>query len=175
MTTADLLITHASQLCVVPAASGGHQRSADLGELGLILDGALAIRPGHGVAAGPTAALRAQFSAAHEIDAAGRVAIPGFVDPHTHVVWAGDRASEFEMRVAGKMYMEIMAAGGGICAFAPRPRLARRAGRASQAAPRADAAHGTTTVGQAAMASRPPPKQRCCRLSTVCKPSSPSS
>ena len=40
--------------------------------------------------------------------------MPGFVDPHTHLVWAGDRAAEFEMRLQGKSYMEIMAAGGGI-------------------------------------------------------------
>jgi imidazolonepropionase len=40
--------------------------------------------------------------------------MPGFVDPHTHAIWAGDRAAEFEMRLQGKSYMEIMAAGGGI-------------------------------------------------------------
>ena len=40
--------------------------------------------------------------------------MPGFVDPHTHAIWAGDRAAEFELRLQGKTYLEILAAGGGI-------------------------------------------------------------
>lgn len=53
---------------------------------------------------------------AERIDAEGRAVVPGFVDPHTHLVWVGDRANEFEMRLQGKSYMEIMNAGGGILA-----------------------------------------------------------
>ncbi len=48
------------------------------------------------------------------LDAGGRVVLPGFVDPHTHVIWVGDRSAEFEMRLQGKTYLEILAAGGGI-------------------------------------------------------------
>ncbi len=50
--------------------------------------------------------------------------MPGFVDPHTHLVWAGDRAGEFEMRLEGKTYLEIMAAGGGIVSTVRATRLA---------------------------------------------------
>ncbi|HRN67415.1 MAG TPA: imidazolonepropionase [Promineifilum sp.] len=110
----DLLIHSAEQLCVVPTHDEGPQRGAALGDLGLIPDGALVARNGRVVAVGPSAELRARFQAEITIDAGGRCVIPGFVDPHTHLPWAGDRAGEFEQRLAGATYMEIMNAGGGI-------------------------------------------------------------
>ena len=148
MTSADLLIAHASQLCAIPASNGGPQRGTRLGDLGLIEDGALAVQAGHIVAVGPTAELRAHFSAAREIDATGRAVIPGLVDPHTHVVWAGDRANEFEMRVAGKTYMEIMAAGGGIMSTVRATRAASLDELVAQTKARLARmlAHGTTTI-----------------------------
>jgi imidazolonepropionase len=109
----DLLIHSAAQLCVVPGPDGP-QRGAALGDLGLIEDGAVAVRAGRIVAVGQTAVLRSQYAAAESLDANGRCLIPGFVDPHTHLPWVGDRAGEFEQRIAGVTYMEIMAAGGGI-------------------------------------------------------------
>lgn len=112
--TVDLLIHSAGQLCVVPTHDGGPQRGATLGDLGLIPDGALVARNGRVVAVGPSAELRARFQAETTIDAGGRCVMPGFVDPHTHLPWAGDRAGEFEQRLAGATYMEIMNAGGGI-------------------------------------------------------------
>ena len=112
--TVDLLIHSAGQLCVVPAHDGGPQRGAALGNLGLIPDGAVAAHDGRVVAVGPSAELRARFQAENTIDAGGRCVLPGFVDPHTHLPWAGDRAGEFEQRLAGATYMEIMNAGGGI-------------------------------------------------------------
>ena len=110
----DLLVHSAGQLCVVPAHDGGPQRGAALGDLGLIEDGAVAARDGRVVAVGPSATLRARFRADTTLDAAGRCVLPGFVDPHTHLPWMGDRASEFEQRLGGASYMEIMNAGGGI-------------------------------------------------------------
>lgn len=110
----DLLLKNANQLCIVPALDGGPQRGESLGTLDVVEDGAVAIQDERIVAIGPTRHLLATYRAEHEIDAAGCVVIPGFVDPHTHLVWAGDRAAEFEMRIAGATYMEIMAAGGGI-------------------------------------------------------------
>ena len=148
MTKVDLLIAHASQLCIVPAESGGPQRGERLGDLHLIEDGALAAQDGRIVAVGPTAELRAKYSATREIDATGRAVIPGLVDPHTHIVWAGDRASEFEMRVAGKTYMEIMTAGGGIMSTVRATRAASLDELVAQTRPRLARMleHGTTTV-----------------------------
>ena len=91
---ADLFIHSATQLCVVPHHDGGPQRGRRLGDLGIIEDGALACADGRVVAVGRTETLRADWWAPVEIDASERVVCPGFVDPHTHVVWAGDRADE---------------------------------------------------------------------------------
>ena len=85
-----------------------------LGSLGIIEDGAVAIHAGNIVAVGTTSELQASYSADKSLDASGRLIMPGFVDPHTHLIWAGDRAAEFEMRIAGASYIEIMQAGGGI-------------------------------------------------------------
>jgi imidazolonepropionase len=119
-----LLIHSAAQVCTMPAHDGGPQRGEALGDLGLIENGALAIEGGRIVAVGPSDELRATYPADEEIDASGRVIVPGLVDPHTHLVWAGDRAAEFEQRVAGATYMQIMGAGGGINATVRRTRAA---------------------------------------------------
>ena len=110
----DLLLHSAGQLCVVPSHMTGPQRGQALGDLGIIADGALAIRDGRILAVGPSTDLRRRFRAGQVIDAGGRCVLPGFVDPHTHLPWMGNRAGEFEQRLAGATYMEIMAAGGGI-------------------------------------------------------------
>jgi imidazolonepropionase len=87
----------------------------ELRELGLIPDAALLVEDGRIVAAGPSAELRGKIPAnAVVIDAEGRCVTPGFVDAHTHLVFAGNRAAEFEQRIAGATYQQIAAAGGGI-------------------------------------------------------------
>ncbi len=82
------------------------------------------------------------------IDAAGKVVLPGFVDPHTHLLWAGDRAEEFELRVAGATYMQIMQAGGGIMNTVRATRAASLDELIEQTLPRLDSmlSHGTTTA-----------------------------
>ncbi|HOU12706.1 MAG TPA: imidazolonepropionase [Anaerolineae bacterium] len=144
----DLLIHSARQLCVVPPHAHGPQRGAHLGDLGLLEDGALAIADGRVIAVGPTRELAARFHAAREIDARGKVVCPGFVDPHTHLVWMGDRAAEFEQRIAGATYMEIMAAGGGIMSTVRATRDASVDDLVAAMRPRLDRmlAHGATTV-----------------------------
>jgi imidazolonepropionase len=87
---------------------------AELGELGIIKNGAAAVQNGRFLTIAPTPDILANFTAETVIDVNGRCVIPGFVDPHTHIPWMGDRAGEFEQRLAGASYMEIMAAGGGI-------------------------------------------------------------
>lgn len=147
MENVDLLIHSAAQLCVVPAHNGP-QRGAALGDLGIIPDGALAVRQGQIVATGRAADLRARFRATSEIDATGRCVLPGFVDPHTHLPWFGDRANEFEQRLAGATYMEIMAAGGGIMSTVHQTRQASVADLVADNLPRLQRmlAHGTTSA-----------------------------
>ncbi len=110
----DLLIEHATEL-VTCASNGAPKRGAEMDDVGIIHDGAVAIHRGRIVAVGPTAHVRERISKAKRvIEARGHSVIPGLVDPHTHVVWAGERAAEFEMRLKGATYLEIFQAGGGI-------------------------------------------------------------
>ncbi len=145
MVDCDLLIHSASQLLTL---AGGPQRGTQLGNLGLTPDGAVAVTGGRILAVGPSATLRAAYTPRQAIDAGGCVVMPGFVDPHTHLVWAGDRAGEFEQRLAGKTYMEIMAAGGGIMSTVRQTRAASVQQLVDEARPRLRRmlAHGTTTV-----------------------------
>ncbi len=142
---ADLLIHSASQLLTL---QGGPQRGNRLGSLAIIEDGALAVRGGLVLATGETAELRRTVNARKTLDAGGRVVMPGFVDPHTHLIWAGDRAQEFELRIAGASYLEIMAAGGGIVSTVAATRAASVDELVAVARPRLQTmlAHGTTTV-----------------------------
>ncbi|NIW93681.1 MAG: amidohydrolase family protein, partial [Phycisphaerae bacterium] len=113
MMKSDLLIHNATQLLTC-ASSDGPKRGPAMADVGLITNGAIAISDGEIVAVGPSAEVRADYTARETVDASGKVVCPGFVDPHTHVVYAGDRVAEFELRIKGATYMEIMAAGGGI-------------------------------------------------------------
>ncbi len=106
-----MLIYNAKQLLIL---AGGPQRGSQLGDLGLIPDGALLVYEGLVQAVGPTNEMLERFPHEERFNAAGKVVMPGFVDPHTHLIFMGNRAMEFEMRLEGKSYQEIMAAGGGI-------------------------------------------------------------
>lgn len=147
-TQADLLIIHAGQLCTIPPQQGSAQRGRTLGALGLMEDGALAVRDGVVLAAGATAELAARYTGATTLDAAGRLVTPGLVDPHTHFVWAGDRAAEFERRIGGVTYQQIMAEGGGINATMRATRSASLETLVENGLKRLDLAlkHGSTTV-----------------------------
>jgi imidazolonepropionase len=147
METVDLLVHSAGQVCVVPGGDGA-QRGEALGTLGIVANGAVAVRDGMIVAVGPTADLRQTYTAKKMLDVDGRCLIPGFVDPHTHLPWYGDRANEFEMRLGGASYMEIMNAGGGIMSTVRATRAATVEQLVADNLPRLDRmlAHGTTTV-----------------------------
>ena len=140
-----MLIHSASQLLTL---SGGPQRGRDLGKLGLIQDGAILIQDETIAAIGPSGDLRAAYPHESGLDASGRVVMPGFVDPHTHLIWAGDRAAEFEMRLQGKTYMEILESGGGILSTVRATRQASVADLIGQTRPRIRSMlrHGTTTA-----------------------------
>lgn len=109
---ADLLIHSAAQ--VVTCVADAPKRGAAMQDVGLISDGAVAVKDGRILAVGPTESIRERYSAGQTINASGQIVCPGFVDPHTHVVYAGDRIGEFEQRIRRATYLEIMAAGGGI-------------------------------------------------------------
>ena len=97
----------------------------ELRELSIIDQGAMLIRNGAIERLGPQATLDSQFPADCEIlDAGNRVVLPGFVDAHTHPVFAGTRVDEFEQRSAGATYEEIAAAGGGIRSTVRKTRAA---------------------------------------------------
>jgi imidazolonepropionase len=88
---------------------------AEMRELAIIRDGAMLIRNGRVIQTGAQNEVELLIDSDCEvIDAGGRVVMPGFVDAHTHPVFAGNRADEFEMRAAGRSYQEIAASGGGI-------------------------------------------------------------
>ena len=143
----DLLIYNASQL-VTCASPGGPKRGAAMQDVGLFEDGALVIDKGKIVAVGYTDDILGRFNARKKLDASGKVICPGFVDPHTHVLYAGDRVDEFELRIKGATYMEIMAAGGGIASTASAVRAASVAQLVEETRPRLDAMLelGTTTL-----------------------------
>jgi imidazolonepropionase len=119
-----------------------------MGDVGLIHNGAVAVDNGRILAAGDSESLRERYQGRENFNATGKVVCPGFVDPHTHVVYAGDRVDEFEQRIQGATYMEIMAAGGGIASTMAATRQATVSELAAQSRPRLEAmlALGTTTV-----------------------------
>ena len=140
-----LIIHNASQLLTL---AGGPQRGHRLGELGIIEDGAVAIADKIILAVGKSKDILAQYPDADTLDARYKVVMPGFVDPHTHLVWAGDRAAEFEMRLEGKSYLEILEAGGGILSTVKATRAATEDDLIEQTCRRVWQAfkHGTTTA-----------------------------
>ncbi|HEY8561450.1 MAG TPA: imidazolonepropionase [Pyrinomonadaceae bacterium] len=120
---ADLIIYNAGQL-VTCAAGGKPKRLAQMQDVGLIEDGAVAIRAGKIAAIGKSDEVLRACESENMIDARGKVVAPGFVECHTHVVFAGDRLNEFELKIKGADYMEILKAGGGIISTVRQTRAA---------------------------------------------------
>ena len=111
---ADLVVSGAGELltCARTGATSGPRST-----VGAIPGGAVAVRGGRIVWVGPGSALREEVRlvrGGQDIDADGRVVMPGLVECHAHLAFAGDRADEFQLRVQGSTYQEIAAAGGGI-------------------------------------------------------------
>lgn len=147
--TADVLIDNATLIytCRGPAP----RRGAAQGDAGAIAGASIAGSGGRIVAIGPTDRIRRDVVMAPDalvIDAAGATVVPGFVDPHTHLVFAGDRRDELQRRLAGATYAEIAAAGGGIVQTVRATRSASEQALVDAALPRLGAmlACGTTTA-----------------------------
>ena len=106
-------LTHASQLLTL-RGDPAPRRGPHMRDLGIIEDGAVLIADGKIAAVGTTDELRALAKTAEELDCSSKLILPGFVDSHTHPVFANPRLIDFEKRIAGATYEEIAAAGGGI-------------------------------------------------------------
>ncbi len=126
------------------------RRGQDLAELGIVRDGAVLTGGAKILSVGPTRKLEAEALRvkAQEIDCRGRLVMPGFVDSHTHLIFAGSRVEDYEQRIHGKAYEEIARAGGGIRFSAIQLKRASARELVSQGKRFLDqfAAHGTTTV-----------------------------
>lgn len=147
MTT--LLLEHLDQLYTV--AGDGPRAGGRQGDIVPVADGAVACDGATIVAAGTTAQVRAHITLdprATVVDGRGKSLVPGFVDPHTHVVFAGDRRDELRRRLGGATYSEIAAAGGGILSTVRATRAASEDDLAAQTAVRLAEMlrQGTTTA-----------------------------
>lgn len=130
---------HNAHLMTLDAGDGG---------LGIVRDGAIACHDGRIAYAGPLSAVPSDLVAERQVDCGGRWIGPGLVDCHTHLVYAGNRANEFEQRLDGASYADIARAGGGIVATVRATRAASEDELVAQSLPRLDAmlAEGVTTV-----------------------------
>jgi len=144
MLPADLVVTNLAELVTCEPALGE-------GPLGVITRGALAAHGGRIVWVGPESRLDAEVAAApgaRRLDAGGGVGLPGFVDSHSHLIFAGSREEEYALRASGATYREIAAAGGGILSTVRATRAASVDALVELALPRLATvlAHGTTTL-----------------------------
>jgi len=142
MESVDLLVTNASELLTLQGPRKA-RTSGQMRKLSIIKNGSVAVRDGVVVAVGRNL----RYKAGTTIDATGKLVMPGFVDPHTHVVFAGSREFELELKLAGVSYLEILKKGGGILYTVKETRKASAARLYAESAKRLDTMmlYGTTT------------------------------
>jgi imidazolonepropionase len=153
-TNRALLLVNIGQLLTVSAEGSGPRRGTALLELGIIEDGAVLCVGGKIVSVGKTKDafrdpwVRKNRTEFEEIDCAGKVVLPGFVDSHTHPVFVSPRLVDFEKRIAGATYEQIAAAGGGIRLSVDGVRKAGKTQLAEKVltALQGISSYGTTTV-----------------------------
>jgi len=153
MTAGDLQTVVHDATEVVVGKRQGAWPGGDPGDelLEVYEDAAVAVVDGAVAAVGSTEAVLREYpaeNAEQTYDASGRAVVPGFVDPHTHAVFAGDRSDEFEAKLRGKSYQDILAEGGGILRTVRAVREADEADLVATLREHLDAmlAYGTTTV-----------------------------
>lgn len=145
-------IKHASQLVTLATEHKGPRTKEAMSKLSIIEDGSIWVENELIQAIGTTEELQRKYATrideAEIIDAFGKLVTPGLVDPHTHVAYGGSREREFEMRLEGATYMDIMNAGGGIHATSRMTREATEEDIFAQTKKRLDSflAHGVTTI-----------------------------
>jgi imidazolonepropionase len=141
-------VLHAAELVTLAGPKGPRIRK-QMRELAIVRDGGMLIEDGRVVATGPSDEIARSLPAdADVVDARGKVVLPGFIDAHTHPVFAGDRVDEFEMRARGATYEEIAESGGGIRSTVRKTRAASEDELLGQARKHASwfLGGGTTTV-----------------------------
>ncbi len=144
----DILIVNAEEMLTLAGSTQKPRLGRQMRELEIIRDGALAIKEGKIVAVGKTHDITKNFRGEYVLSAKGKTVLPGFVDPHTHLVFAGSREDEFQMRVEGASYMEMLGSGGGVLKTAKETQKTRLEKLVEFGLERLDVmlAHGTTTV-----------------------------
>ena len=113
----DLVIFNANELITMNTKFGAPRIGKNMSELSIIDNGAIGIKDDRIIYVGTTDELISKFSLNEiktKIDAKNKLVTPGFVDPHTHIIFDGSRENEFQMKLEGKSYLEILQAGGGI-------------------------------------------------------------
>lgn len=113
----DLVIFHVNELVTMNTKFGAPRIGEDMSELAIINDGALAVKDDRIVFLGTTEELISKFEfgkISTKVDATNKLVTPGFVDPHTHIIFDGTRENELSMKLEGQTYIEILKAGGGI-------------------------------------------------------------
>ena len=143
----SLAVLHVSQL-VTLAGPTRPRVGAEMAELAIIRDGGMLIHDAKIDSVGPSDEIQRKSRGAQIVDARGRVVLPGFVDAHTHLVFAGNRLDDFERRTRGESYEQISKAGGGIWSTVEKTRAASEQDLLAQAKRHADwfLRCGTTTV-----------------------------
>jgi imidazolonepropionase len=113
----DLIIFHCKELVTMNTKYGAPRIGDDMSELAIINDGAIAVKDDRIVFVGSTEELQSKFEFGKiitKIDASNKLVTPGFVDPHTHIIFEGSRENELSMKLEGMSYLEILESGGGI-------------------------------------------------------------
>ncbi len=147
MTEVDIVIKNISELHTLQGPDRPRM-GKEMRETGKIEDGGLAVNGEEIAAVGPSEEITTAYEGKKEIDASGKTVIPGFVDPHTHLVFAGSREDELVMKIEGKSYMEILEEGGGILSTVRSTREASKKDLKEQSLKRLNSMleNGTTTV-----------------------------
>ena len=147
MNKIDLIIINVKELLTLSGPKKA-RIGKEMNELGIIEDGAAAVDKGRIVDIGKTNFIKKKYQAKEKIDAKGKVVMPGFVDSHTHLIYAGTREDEFSMKLKGMSYMDILKKGGGILKTVRETRKANKKELFDLTKKRLDTLlmNGTTTV-----------------------------
>ena len=144
---AEIIIHNIGQLLTC-GANSEPKRGLAMRDLGLVEKAAVVVKNGFIFDIGETNDILEKYDSKQFLDAGNNVVMPGFVDPHTHIVYAGNRLDEFELKIKGADYLEILASGGGILSTVANTRRATKEELIRQTRERLDKMlhHGTTTA-----------------------------